>query len=73
MKSYEIWCEGYVCTGESGRAHYFGTTMANNFQEACDNFFNNDEYHSQYYNSKNLTYWGCRLFDNEFEARVSFG
>jgi hypothetical protein len=24
-------------------------------------------------NQENMTYWGCRLFDNEADARKSFG
>jgi hypothetical protein len=66
---YQIWSEGYQATGESSGAYKHGELEANNFKEACDNFFNDDKY----YNSDKLTYWGCRLFDNEVDARKSFG
>lgn len=66
---YYIWSEGYVCTGCSGGATYFGCEEANTFQEACDRHFADDKF----YDSSSLTYWGCRLFDNEDDARESFG
>lgn len=74
---YNIWSEGYLCTGMEGRpapANLHGTQEANNFQEACDLFFSKKENDSENsYNKENLTFWGCSLYDNENEARRSFG
>ena len=68
-KIFEIWSEGYIITGGSGTAQLHDKIKANSFKEACDILFNGD----QFYNPKNLTYWGCRLFDNETDARKAFG
>lgn len=69
MKEYNIWSEGFiVMEGRSG-AHYHGKIKANSFKEACDNFFKNDSL----YSPERMTYWGCKLFDNEQEARKSYG
>ena len=70
MKSYNIWSEGYRATGESSAAIRMGCGTGDTFKEACDKYFGK---HDNYYDSKNLTYWGCRLFDNETEARTTFG
>jgi hypothetical protein len=69
---FEIWSEGYACTGERGDATYLGSVKANSFKEACDKLFSSEE-HKVYYNSEKLTYWGCKLFDNKSDARRSFG
>ena len=69
-KLWEIWAEGYVVSGSiSGVARLLGTIRAKSFRKACEIRFNEDEY----FDSDSLTYWGCRLFDNETEARISFG
>lgn len=67
--TYEIWSEGYRITGNSSGATYHGTEKASSFAEACDKFFIEDEY----YRSSTLTYWACRLFDNEEDARKNYG
>lgn len=66
---YEIWMEGYCCTGQSSTAFLVAKIEADSFQEACDMYFKGDFY----YDPKTLMYWGCRLFDNEVDARKSFG
>lgn len=68
-KQYEIWSEGYVATGERAQAFYHGIGYGTTFQEACDNFFGDNET----YSSHNLSYWACKLFDNGTDARRSFG
>ena len=70
-KEYDIWCEGYVTTGQSSQAIHFGTIHGSTFKEACSRMFILDQ--SGYYNEDSLTYWGCKLFDNESDARNSFG
>jgi hypothetical protein len=69
---YEVWSEGYLCTGMDGvpsRARIHGCVKAKSFREACDKVFHDE----QYYDSKRLTWWGCRLFDNAKDARKRFG
>lgn len=63
---------GYLCTGMGGKpekAKLVATVEAGSFQEACDKHFGNDAN----YNRKILTYWGCGLYDNEEDARETFG
>lgn len=69
MKKFDIWSEGFVVNEGISGATYHGTIEANSFKEACDKYFSDDIY----YNSKTLKYWGCKLFDNELDARKSFG
>ena len=69
MTTFEIWSEGYAVMEGRGTAHHHGNIEANSFKEACDIFFNNNKL----YNPERLTYWGCKLFDNETDARKSFG
>lgn len=86
MKEYEIWIEGYVATGESSRASFIGKAMGETFEEACRNFREPEDQfiwgiqvkkkggalkldsHYPYPSS-----WACRLYDNETDARRSFG
>ena len=73
MKIYSIWSEGFQATGESGTATLLGTKVADTFREACDLLAEEDASFKSYYNPQSMTYWGCRLFDNEMAARRSFG
>jgi hypothetical protein len=72
MKQYEIWSEGYAATGQRSGAVHMGTANGNTFRDACDNLFNNLQDRG-YYNSDRGSYWACKLFDNEADARNSFG
>lgn len=69
MKIFDIWSEGYVATGDSGKATYHGEGTGKTFKAACIKKFKDDNN----YCSKNNTYWACCLFDNEDDARESFG
>ena len=66
---FDIWSEGYAATGESNTAMYHGTVYAPTFKKACDIYFKDNSF----YDPKDLTFWGCSLFDNEADARRSFG
>jgi len=68
---YEIWMEGYVVQGGCGHAHLVASIEANSFQEACDKHFSTVG--DGIYRSSQLSYWGCRLFDNETDAKRTFG
>ena len=70
---YEIWSEGYSCTGNSSGAIYLGTFEAESFKAACDLLAKSDKEFDRLYNPERMTFWGCRLFDNETDARKSFG
>lgn len=77
MKEYEIWSEGFACSGDRGNATFHGKQNADSFEEACDIFFNGNELYRGLLagdrKTKIRAFWGCRLFDNEIDAKKSFG
>ena len=73
LKQYDIWSEGFRTNGEASGAFFIGTSLGSNFKEACDNLAIKDANFKRYYSSNDLTYWGCKLFDNEVDARANFG
>jgi hypothetical protein len=72
MKRYDVWMEGYAATGNFSGAEFCGVYEAETFAEACAKW-NREQGEPGYFDSKDLTYWGCRFFDNERDARRSFG
>lgn len=72
MKNYEIWSEGYAITGNRSDAQYHGIFSGETFEEACLAWAKTVS-QPELYDVQNNSYWGCRLFDNEFDARKSFG
>lgn len=77
MKEFEIWMEGYAMNGQMSVASFIGKAKGETFNDACRNFkyekgekLNLDKH---YEHQKHLSIWGCRLFDNEADARKSFG
>lgn len=84
-KPYEIWSEGYLASGMEGtpcKATFHGTCEGSNFREACNNFFKDEECYnsgipgvniSGIFHETSPSLWACRLFDNESDARKTFG
>ncbi|MEC4190459.1 hypothetical protein VSP75_04125 [Escherichia coli] len=72
MSIYQVWSEGYEASGNSAHAELHGEAEAVDFASACERVFK-ESGRSQYFDSQHLTYWGCRLFDNEQDARKAFG
>ncbi|MCA1026984.1 hypothetical protein LCM23_12860 [Cytobacillus kochii] len=73
MKDFDIWCEGYRATGQSGGATLLGHCTGKDLKEACENLAKKDEGFACYFNSEMMTFWGYRIFDNSADARRSFG
>ena len=87
MKEYEIWMEGYSATGEHSPAHLIGKAIGETFEAACKNFEEPEDgfrIDGVKYKSKGdklkldehypyPSIWACRLYDNEIDARKSFG
>ena len=73
LKQYDIWSEGFRTNGKASSAFFIGTSLGSNFKEACDNLAIRDTNFKRYYSGNDLTYWGCKLFDNEVDARANFG
>ena len=69
----EIWAEGYAASGDKGDATYCGFAIARNFDQAVIDVFGVNDSLLKKNADGTWTHWGCRLFDNEFQARQSFG
>jgi hypothetical protein len=74
MPTYEIWSEGYRTSGdEPGYAYHHWTMDGDTFADACVAYAAQDPEFAKYFHEARLTYWGCRLFATEAEARKTFG
>ncbi len=70
MAMFEVWVEGYRIIGQSSPAQLRGTYEASNFLEACKLAFGDDP---EFNTVIGLSHCGCRLFDNEQDARKNSG
>lgn len=59
--------EGFAATGNNAPAQKLGEADADDFQSACNLVCSRMEHYD------GRTVWGCRLFENEVDARKSFG
>lgn len=75
LQVFQIWREGYSCTGDNSKASLIATIEAANFDEACLQYCPRIDEPPFIYDaeSKTWSFWGCRLFDNETDARAAFG
>ena len=73
MKTYNIWSEGFRTSGMNEKAMNHGCYEGNTFQEACEKWADTLGNSKKLFDKKRLTFWACRLFDNESDARKSFG
>ncbi len=75
MVKIDLWTEGYSCTGNQSGAIYHGKFEADNLADAVKQFKDTvtDEYSKSCIDTEKLTFWACRFFDNEADARKSFG
>lgn len=72
MKLFDIWMEGFHINEGRTPGMYCGQYSGNTFQEACAKW-NDLCGEPGYYDASRNTYYGCRFFDNEADARRSFG
>ena len=73
-KVFSLWMEGYAVTGNSSKAEFLGNIEAESFGEACDKWastLTQPEYYRR--TGECASYWGCRIYDNEDDARKFFG
>ena len=73
MNQYTIWGKGYRATGDSADATLLGKYHGENFKDACNNFAKINSCFKSCFDPNKMTYWGCRLFDNETAARARYG
>lgn len=71
MREFEIWEEGYAITGNEARASFVGREVGESFLDACKTWFK--KHPVKDYDPERNAVWGCRLYDNEADARKSFG
>lgn len=75
-KGIEVWMEGYAATGQHGCAQLLGIYDVPTFDEAVE-MYNRPSFIRKTPAEKGMDgvwrIWGCRLFDNEIEAKESFG
>ncbi len=77
----EVWMEGYIVTGMEGTpspAHKIIEGDFETFDEAVETWVEKhvvqaDKYLSKSEKTGRWSYWGCGLYDNEIEARKTFG
>jgi hypothetical protein len=70
---YDIWTEGFRATGQYGTAMLHKSVKAGSLKEACLKYAQEDTDFEDYFDPERMTYWGCKIFDNESDARKSFG
>jgi len=75
MEEYEVWMEGFSATGERSGAQFQGKIKSESFAGACEKLVGKqlDKNTDGSYRYGIPSIWGCRLFDNEKDARKSFG
>ena len=69
---WPVWMEGYQVTGNQKTAEFLGNFFGT-WKEAVTKAASKLGQAETYFNEEKLTYWGCRFFDNEEEARATFG
>ena len=73
LKSFPVWMEGYRATGQHAKAEYLGMFDAPTFKEACKMSIQDSLNWEDLYDEENNTFWAMKFFDNEEEARKTFG
>lgn len=76
MKTWEVWSEGYLASGDRADTTFEGRAEAETFAEACRIACverGRWKIEPGSFDPKGLTVWGCRLFDNEADARRAYG
>lgn len=70
---FNVWVEGYVATGERAGATFLGAVEAETFPEACRKATEAKGWGMSSYKDDPPRFWGCRYYDNETDARATFG
>jgi hypothetical protein len=73
---FSLWVEGYEITGQASPARCLGPIEGTSFSAALKTYVDSLPPESRaYWTARNSqwSYWGCRAFDNELDARRAFG
>lgn len=73
-KMYEVWVGGYAVTGESSGATYHGCMLTTSWEKAVEAILSDSLDKDKNGDIKKpYTVWACGVYDNEVDARKSFG
>lgn len=67
----EIWCEGDPKRYYD--ACHLGYGKGDTLEEACKDLASRNEYFSKVFNFRTMKYHGCKVFDDEAQARELYG
>lgn len=67
-RKYQVWIEGHSCTEERQGATFLGVFEGATFADACRAWAKTAS-KPDLFDDVRLTYWACKLFDNEADAR----
>ena len=67
----EIWCEGDP--QRDFTACHLGYGKGDTLAEACADLASRRESFKKFFNASTMKYLGCRVFDNELDARDNYG
>ena len=74
---YEIWVEGWAATGQYDVAKFLGIWPGETFDAAVQEWNRQKNSKNTWgeleYRNGQWSVWGCKLFDNEADARKTFG
>jgi hypothetical protein len=74
LQEFEIWVEGFRCTGGRGKAWKAGIARGEDFRDACYRLAKADPSNfGKYFDRADNTWWGCRIYDNAADATQHFG
>lgn len=72
--TFPVWIEGYAATGNRAVAEFKGNWPGTTFADACRAWVKSlPPNERRFFDSAQLTFWGCRLTQTEAEARATFG
>mgnify|MGYP001558715694 CR=1 FL=1 len=72
-KIIPVWIEGWRDNGGGADATFKGYGVGHDLQEAIKELSDRAQLHIHKKDINRLMVWGCRFFDNEADARKSFG
>lgn len=70
---YEIWVEGYRTWPDHAEATLFGVGEGEDLNAAALDLASRNEVFRKNFDPDRMVWWGCRIFDNETDAREVFG
>lgn len=72
-KVWQVWAEGYRTNGEAAGAKLLGEAESVTFGEAVLAVIEGNPELAKHFDPERVTYWGCRIFHREQDARRAFG